>query len=393
MVDSQGFIKLISPEGQALLAQVGPMDSKTDVLKVVSRLRKDGHDPDLIANVLTQVKLRRKAIAKFGEFAEGMLFSQAGLEQASRLQVAALHADRFRKAGIKHVADLGCGIGAESLAMASLDINVSAFEIDELTAAIATYNLANFDNVTVTQSDITKLDLSIYDGLFLDPARRDNNSRKYDPKDFSPSYDFVLKAARSKPTIVKLGPGMPHDQIPEDAEAVWVSVDGDLVELTLYFGSLKRENIARSARLITPSGSYEITSESRKRLDAPIAELSNYIYEPDNSIIRSHLLGELANSLNLNIFSNEIAYLTSTEEVRSPWLKKYKVIDNLSFDRKKLKAYLKERNVGPLEIKKRGMDVIPEEIRKELNLKGKEPATLILTRVQDAHRVLVVEPL
>ncbi|NBQ93500.1 MAG: SAM-dependent methyltransferase, partial [Micrococcales bacterium] len=50
------------------------------------------------------------------------------------------------------------------------------------------------------------------------------------------------------------------------------------------------------------------------------------------------------------------------------------------------------RNIGPLEIKKRGTDVTPEQLRKELNLKGKNPATLIITRVNDNHRVLVVAP-
>jgi hypothetical protein len=69
------------------------------------------------------------------------------------------------------------------------------------------------------------------------------------------------------------------------------------------------------------------------------------------------------------------------------------VLDNLVFDRKKLKAYLREKNIGVLEIKKRGSDVVPEELRKEMQLKGEGAATLIITRVGDAHRVLVCEPL
>lgn len=392
-MDRQAFIKLISPEGHALLESIAPLDTKTDVVKVVSRLRKDGHDPELIATVLTQVKLRKQAKAKFGEFAQTMLFSQEGLEQASRLQVAAIHAGRFRQAGITKVADLGCGIGAESLALASLDIDVTAFEQDELTAAIATYNLANFENVKVEQADVTKLDLAEFDGLFLDPARRDKSSRKYDPATFSPSYEFVLKTARTKPTIVKLGPGMPHDQIPQDAEAVWVSVNGDLVELTLYFGKLRRAGVARAALLITDNGSFELSSAETKRTDAPIGDLEKYIYEPDNAAIRSHLLGELANSLGLKIFSSEIAYLTSATEVSSPWLKKYELIEDLPFDRKKLKAALKAGGIGPIEIKKRGTDITPENLRRELNLKGKEPATLIVTRVAGTHRALLVKPL
>ena len=107
------FSRLLTAEGLALLAEVGELDSKTDVVRLVTRLRAAGHDPELVAAVLTQAKLRRRGVAKFGEFANAMLFTEAGLEQASRLTVAALHAGRFRATGIDSVADLGRGIGAE----------------------------------------------------------------------------------------------------------------------------------------------------------------------------------------------------------------------------------------------------------------------------------------
>ena len=397
-MEPQDFIRLLSPEGQALLAEVGPIEAKADVVKLVSNLRAKGHDPALVAAVLTQAKLRRRAAGKFGPFADRMLFTEAGLEQASRLSVAALHANRFRQAGITEVADLGCGIGAESLAMASLEINVKAYEIDEVTAAIATYNLSPFENAFVEQADVTELDLSNFGGLFFDPARRElggpsreRASRKFDPAAFSPTYDFVIEAAAKKPTGIKFGPGHPHEGIPENAEAQWVSVDGDLVELSLWFGEVARPNIKRAALLIAKEGKHEITSNSTARKDAPIGELGSYLYEPDNSIVRSHLIGELADQIDARLFAPEIAYLTNDLQIESPWLKGYRVLDNLVFDRKKLKAYLRERNIGTLEIKKRGSDIVPEELRKELSPKGEGAATLIVTRVGDAHRVLVAE--
>jgi hypothetical protein len=399
-MNRNGFLSLISPEGQALLAEVGEIDSKADMVKIVSKLRGKGHPAELVATVLTQIKLRRRAKAKFGEFANRMFFTEEGLEQASRLKVAAIHAGRFRDQKLTSIADLGCGIGAETLAFASLDMNVTAYELDEVTAAIATYNLAGFENVKVEHADVTEVSLDPFDGLFIDPARRDLkdsttniNKRKYDINDFSPSFDFVLEAAKLKPTIVKLGPGLDHKDIPEDAEAVWVSDDGDLVELTLYFGVLRRKEVKRAALLLSPKGTFEITSSQSERVDAPLGELGKYLYEPDAAVIRSHLVGDLALDLGLNIFSNEIAYLSGNEELSSPWLKGYEVLENLVFDRKKLKAYLREKKIGTLEIKKRGADITPEQLRRELDPKGPESATLIVTRVEGAHRVLVVKPL
>lgn len=399
-MEREDFIALLSPEGQALLAKVAKVDAKADVVSLVSKLRAEGHNPLLVAAVLTQAKLRRRAQAKFGEFADRMIFTEPGLEQASRLSVAALHAGRFRTAGITDVADLGCGIGAESLALASLDIQVHAREIDEVTAAVATYNLAPFDNAEVQQADVTEINLDAFGGLFFDPARRElggpareRAARKFDPMAFSPSFDFVMQSAAKKPTGVKFGPGHPHEGIPDEAEAQWVSVGGDLVELGLWFGAVARPGVKRSALLLTPDGKHEITSDSTTRQDAELGLLQEFVYEPDNSVVRSHLIGHLAESIGATIFAPEIAYLTAGEKIESPWLKGYRVLDEMAFDRKKLKAYLKERSIGTLEIKKRGSDIVPEQLRKELAPKGKGAATLIVTRVGDAHRVLVCESL
>ncbi len=109
--------------------------------------------------------------------------------------------------------------------------------------------------------------------------------------------------------------------------------------------------------------------------------------------MRSHLIAELAEQIGATLIAPQIAYLSSDEEINSPFVRGFRVLDEMAFDRKKLKAYLREKNIGTLEIKKRGADIVPEELRKEMQLKGENAATLIVTRVGDAHRVLVAEPI
>ena len=401
-MNREDFVALLTPEAQQLLREVA-YDSKADLVKLVTRLRAEGHEPGLVAAVLSQLKLRRRAAAKFGEFATSMLFTEPGLEQASRLSVAARHAGRFRNAGIQQVADLGCGIGAEAMALAAVGISVAAFDIDEVTAAVATYNLNAFDNAVVELADVTKLDLSPFEALFFDPARRELTGparaqavRKFDPSSFSPNFDWVLQQSIAKPSGIKLGPGHPHEAIPDKAEAQWVSVDGDLVELGLWFGAVAREGVRRAALLLTTdsdgnSVSHELVSDQTKPEHAPLGELSGFIYEPDNAVVRSHLIGDLAEQTGTHSISAEIAYLSCDQELHSPWLRGYRVLEDLSFDRKKLKALLRERSIGVLEIKKRGADIVPEQLRKELALKGDNSATLIVTRVGEAHRALLCE--
>ncbi|MEY4714298.1 MAG: hypothetical protein RIQ37_628, partial [Actinomycetota bacterium] len=213
--------------------------------------------------------------------------------------------------------------------------------------------------------------------------------KRVEPKDFSPALDFVFEWAAKKPTGVKLGPGVDHELIPEGAEAQWVSHNGDLVELTLWFGSLRRA-ASRSALMVASGKQHVFDGEF---VQAQVSELKRYVYEPASSLIRSHLLGDFANQHGLTLVSKDIAYLTSDELIDSPWLKAFEVIDVLSLDEKQIRKYLVEKQIGIVEIKKRGVDVTPEELRKKLRLKGTGAATLILTKLGDARKTLVVKPI
>ncbi|HEY9323729.1 MAG TPA: SAM-dependent methyltransferase, partial [Agromyces sp.] len=69
---------LLTPEGLRLLDGLGEIDSTDEVARTVTRLRRDGHSPDLVSAVVTQARLRSRASAKFGPFADRMLFTRAG---------------------------------------------------------------------------------------------------------------------------------------------------------------------------------------------------------------------------------------------------------------------------------------------------------------------------
>lgn len=377
----------------ALLAEVGEIDSKADVLGLISKLRKAGHPALLVTEVITQARLRTRGKAKFGEFAQQMLFTEAGLEQATRLQVAAVHAEYFREAGLSKVADLGCGIGADSLAFSALGLEVTAVEQDPETAALASFNLAAFPGTRVLCQTAEDLELAGFDALWLDPARRDLETRGakhkvLQPSDFSPNLDWVFSL--SKPKGVKLGPAFPLELIPEQSHAQWVSHHGDLIELTLWFDQLRRPE-PRSALMIKDSQRHIFSGSGSEQ--APIGELGEYIYEPDSSLIRSQLMGEFALRHGLSGISDSIAYLTSAEPLESKWLKAYRVSEVLPLDESKIRQALAKRGIGKLEIKKRGVDITPEQLRPKLKLKGEGAATLILTKVGDARRALIVEPI
>jgi SAM-dependent methyltransferase len=393
-VERADLVELLSPEGLRLLDSLPPYESAADVVRTVAQLRKQGHPPGLVATVLTQSKLRAKATAKFGPFASRMLFTEAGLEQATRLAVAARHAGRYAQAGLTRVADLGCGIGGDAMAMAALELDVTAVDADEVTAAIASYNLAPFANARVVQSRAEDVDLGGRDAVYLDPARRTaghaDTRRLSDPSDWSPNLGFVFELAARMPVGVKLGPGVDRALLPDDSEAQWISVDGQVVEVGVWTGALARDGIRRAALVINGDEAAELSAPGDTE-DEPTGALGAYLYEPDGAVIRARLIGDLARSLGARMLRHDIAYLTSDDLAPTPFASAFRVLEELPTKEAELRAALAKRRIGALEIKKRGADVDPAALRKRLKLKGEASGTLVLTRIGARHVALLVE--
>ena len=179
-----------------------------------------------------------------------MLFTADGLEQATRLEVAARHAQRFAAAGVERVADLGCGIGGDAMALAGLDREVLAVERDEATAAVATVNLRHWPDAVVRHEDATthRPRPASAARSSTRPGAPRPGRRVLDPRQASRRCPSWWTWRSRLPAVgAKVAPGIPHDLVPDGAEAQWVSVDGDVVEAGLWFGLLAHEGVRRSA--------------------------------------------------------------------------------------------------------------------------------------------------
>ncbi|HYJ49544.1 MAG TPA: SAM-dependent methyltransferase [Microbacterium sp.] len=393
-MDLAQLTALLTPEGLRLLDGLDPVDTTADVARTVSQLRKAGHSPELVSAVVAQSRLRVRARGKFGTFADRMLFTRAGLEQATRLAVAAQHAGRFRDAGLTRVADLGCGIGGDALGFAGLGLRVEAVDADEVTAAIAAYNLAPFgDAVTVRHGSAEASDLSLVDGVWLDPARRTSGhseTARVRPEDYSPSLDWAFELAGRIPSGIKLGPGLDRAMIPHDVEAQWVSADGSTIELVLWSGALARDGVRRAALVLRGDDRWELTSATDAE-DEPARPLGAFVHEPDGAVIRARLIGEVARSLEAGMLSEQIAYLTSDAALTSPFVSSFRVREVLPAEVRALSRALRERGIGRLEIKKRGVDIDPATFRTALKLRGDDSATLLLTRVGSKRLTILAD--
>ncbi|MEU7618158.1 methyltransferase domain-containing protein [Micromonospora rifamycinica] len=392
-MDLDQFAALRTPEGSAVLAAATEV-AGGDPLVAAASLRSRGVPAGLAAAALTQAELRRRAVGKFGPEAAGMFLTRPGLEQATRRVVADRRAARLAAAGVHTLADLGCGLGADALAAARAGIRVYGVEADPVTAALAAANAeaaglaAMF---TVECGDATAFDVTRVDAVFCDPARRraGTGRRIFDPDAYSPPWDFVTGLAGRVPhTVVKVAPGLDHARIPAGTEAEWVSVDGDLVEAALWGGPLA--GVPRRATVLRPTGGHQVTGAGDT--EAAVGPVRRYLYDPDPAVVRAHLVAELAGTLDATLADPSIAYLYADAPRPTPFGRCLEIVDVLPFSLKRLRALLRERRVGRVEILKRGSALVPEQLRRDLRLAGGNPASLVLTRVAGAPTVLVGRP-
>jgi SAM-dependent methyltransferase len=388
-VDSEAFRALLSPAGAGVLREAVHLGIGEDDLLVTSARLRDRHPPELVAAALTQARLRARAVAKFGRDAARMYFTPDGLEQATRPAVAALRAGRYAALG-RPVTDLCCGIGGDLVALAGAGLPVTGVDADPLTVEVATANLAALGLAgEVVRADVTAYDVGGAGGaVFCDPARRAGGRRVFDPASYSPPWDFLL-ALREKAadTGFKVAPGLPHDLIPADAEAEWVSDRGDVKEAALWFGDLRSE--ARRRATVLPAGA---TLTGGDASPPPAGPVRRYLYDPDGAVVRAHLVAELAGQLDATLLDPTIAYLTADRPAPTPFARSYEVTEVLPFQLKRLRALLRERRIGILEIKKRGSALEPETLRRDLKLSGPESATLVLTRVAGRPTAILCDP-
>ena len=400
--------RLASGEGWGLLQSLPPYDA-SQAMTLATRLRSEGFDAELVSAALTQSDLRARAQLKFGAVAREMLFTRDGLEQATRARIAQHHAGRFAEAGVRHVYDLGCGIGADAMAVAHAGIAVTAVDSDEATAAIAAVNLRHWPQAQVHHATADQIDVPTGEdgrscGVWLDPARRTpgvadaqgRTRRLFRLEDISPSWEDVRGyLVRTPAAGAKLSPSFPHAAVPPGVEAQWTSYDGEVLECALWAGGTVRTP-GRTASVLRDHVSALVTERDAlgaQPLPAELARLGPYLYEPDRAVIRAGLVGALVNACEGRELSPGVGYVTGLADVQLPWARRYSITDAMPYNLKALRALLRDRDTGTLTIKKRGVSLDADQLRRQLRLQGERTTTIVITRVGGAQVVLVVTPL
>ena len=406
-MDPEVVATLSEPVAWELLQSLPPYDEGS-ALALGTRLRTAGHDPDLVAAVLTQSRLRKRGRVKFGDRVDRMLLTPDGVEQATRWQLAQRHAQRFRAAGMASVWDLGCGLGGDALALSATGLDVDAVDADPATAAIAAVNLRDLSGVTVRQGLIEDLDLHPEPGrgAWLDPARRlpghsdhhGRTRRTFSLDQLAPTWATVQEvASRVGHVGAKLSPSFPREAVPAGAEAQWASFGGEALECTIWWGDLVARP-GRSAQVHTgpADGGRWVEVHDDGGGGAPLAEgvddVGDWLYEPDRAVLQAGLTGTLARLVGGVETAPGAGYVTGPHELDVPWARRFRVRSVHPLSVKPLRRWAREAGIGALTIKKRGVSIDPDRLRRDLRLSGDREAVVVLSQLAGRPTLLEVEP-
>jgi hypothetical protein len=394
-MDLASFQLLLTSQGQAALQAALEMSPReTDFLQHFQRLNRS-FPRDMARTALEMAILREEARKKFPQ-AGKMYFSREALEQATGHEVASYRAERYR--GYTHIADLGCSIGSDTLALAQVAPTVG-IERDDLRLAMAQ---ANAEALAVDASFVKSDLISSFPcivppsvALFFDPARRADGQRKFSVNDYSPPLSVVRDWLTYFPALgVKISPGVKkRELIGFDAELEFISLKGELKEAVLWFGPLKSAQ-SRATILPGPHSLVDITA----RLDPatiPTLHISapmTYLYEPDPAVIRAGLVQSLRVLLAASQLDPSIAYLTADKEKETPFARVWKIEDWFPFQLKKMRSYLRERGIGRITVKKRGSPIAPDQLIQSLHPEGEQERVIFITRLRGNPIVIVCLP-
>ncbi len=368
-----GLAALLSPQGEQLLVRLSTEQmSPAHALRLAESLR--GHyPPALVAAALSQQTLREAGRAKFSR-SDQMLFTRAGLEQASSELTACHSAARYE--AYRVVADLCCGIGGNLIALGA-GRRVLAIDRDWLSLRFTRHNAevygAACDLIAVC-ADVREVPLNGVHAVFADPARRAGANRLR-PGRSEPPLRWCLDLAGRVPAVgIKAAPGLPHGMVPAGWEAEFVAVGRDLKEALLWSPALA--TTCRRATVLPFGG----TLTAAPGADVPVAPPGQFLLDPSPAITRAGLVEELARQLDAWKIDPRIAFLSADSRCDTPFARSLRILESAPWNEKRFAQRARALGIGAVDIRRRGLAGDVEQIRRRLNLHGDRRATIVITR-------------
>lgn len=372
------LLMLMAPQGRQALAAAADVAGQPLNPAAIERLRRH-FSAEMVTAAIQMVDLRRRAAERFTR-AAGMFFhSHDLLEQATSEPIARHKGCRF--AGLETVTDLCCGAGGDALAIAEHAARVIGLDISPTSLLCLRANAEETGlpgRIWQVATDITNWTPTA-DACHIDPPRRDTQGRRFKTSQSADWVELVEQMAHEyKHLSAKLSPAIDPAQVSWADEIEFISENGTLKQAITWTGCLARHR--RTATVIRSQAGQTraqetLASDCPKHtadLGAPL-QPGRILHEPDPSVIRAGLLGNLAERLGAALIDPHLPLLSSTVACQPTLLSRpYEVLEVLAWSAKKVKQFLRQRTWHVTDVKTRAFACRPEEIL--ASLKGHAPS-------------------
>jgi len=323
------------------------------------------------AALVETTRLRRRAAAKFPD-ASRWLFTDEALQQATTVAVARRRAQRL---GGLDVHDATCSIGTELAVLRDSARTLVGSDVDEVRLAMARHNLGA--EVSLCRADAL-VPVSRDAVVVLDPARRTEGRRRFDPRAYTPPLDDLLEVYRGRATVIKCAPGIDFDAVRRlgfDGEIEIISSGGSVREACLWSPGLGSVGVRRRASVLD----LDETITDAEPQECGVAAPGRYIVDPDGAVVRAGLVRQYGVRHGLWQLDPEIAYLTGDQLPAG--VRGFEILERVPMREKVLRQRLSGLGCGPLEILVRGVDVDPDALRRRLRPDGGRALSVVITRI------------
>lgn len=357
-------------------------------LRIGERLR-EMLSPAKAALVLTQLDIRIRAASKFDR-ANELLFTRAGLEQATSDRIARYRAERY--SAMNHVIDLCTGIGGDLMALAGTGAELTAVDLDPVHLFLAEHNTRAIHRhavLTPRLMDVRDVEITPDQAVFIDPARR-TSSGKRTGWDSEPSIEWSLSLmSRTAAVGIKTAPGIPFDLIPHGWEIELIALGSDLKEAVLWSPLLA--STSRRATVVEPGAVHSLTPVSGDPVTLMQPRPGQWLHDVNPAVTNAGLAEDLARTLGAFRIDEEIGFLISDLPIASPFTTSWPIIEVLPWHEKRIKQALAGLDIGPVDIRRRGLAGDVPAITRRLRGKGKSRALVAMTRINNDPYAIICE--